>query len=386
MLPIESYLRSVKTFTPKKAHLAGISEAEINQFIEFIQIYEANDPEQIHKTVHSTASLMVLLNIFEDTMVRDYENNKASPDDLYFHILSQLFNSINDLPKIIQDELQYLLFDHVVGGIRKKAAKIVKIPLISTNNTVLIKCETKDKAQAEWAMIQKIRETCGQFIIPYYDILDCKKNLCIFCTNNANSAIVMKESGNTLAHWITNNHNDGGIYFGKLVKIILAVIDALQCLHHNGFYHGDVKPQNILVTEKEDLFRVQLIDFEKSGTLEIGKTTKAGTPEFKIHHETPVNKIDIQAIAIIVYVFLILRLPNMHEFGKLVKTKLPGTDIKNRYIFEHILSVDSSLEKLGNSPETGFLISATVVKMMEHYFSVLLGHSSYWFSKHDLKS
>ena len=66
-------------------------------------------------------------------------------------------------------------------------------------------------------MIQEIKEKCGEFLIPYYNVLDCSKNLCIFCKEKSDSIIVMKESGNTLLHWIDDNYNTDHIYFGKLL-------------------------------------------------------------------------------------------------------------------------------------------------------------------------
>ena len=106
---------------------------------------------------------------------------------------------------------------------------------------------------------KKIKEKCGEYLIPYYNILDCQKNLCIFCKEKSNSIIVMKESGNTLLDWIRSNHSYyDNVYFEKLGRIFLDIIDGLFCLHHNNFYHVDVKPENILVSEIEDgLFKVQ---------------------------------------------------------------------------------------------------------------------------------
>ena len=385
MLTADSFLQSVHLHVPHTWGKINLSDVENKQIIDFIQLYETNDIAHIHTTVYNTASLLVLLNIFEDTMVKDFENNRKDVNSLYFRVLSQLFNSIDALPENIQDELQYMLLDHAVDGIRSKtAARIVKIPLIDTENTILIKCETKSKIQKEWAMIQKVKQKCGEYLIPYYDILDCQQNLCIFCKEKSNSIIVMKESGITLSRWILSNYNEGDIYFGNLTRIFLGVIDALYCLHQNGFYHGDVKPQNILITEKEDMFKVQLIDFEKSDILEIGKTTKSGTPEFKLHHESQVQTMDIEGVAIMIYVFLILRFPSMNEFRKYVKRTLPSIDNRSRHIFHEILSHDPRLEKLGYTIRGDVLISPNVLKMMQNYIFVLLGSSDKWFTKHDM--
>ncbi len=387
MFHIDSYLSSINIFIPNNVNLSDIPEEASILIKNFIKLYEISDQDQIENTIYNTASLMVLLNIFEDIMVKDYDNKKVNADTLYFNILSQLFNSINELPKDIQYELEDLLVDNSIGMVysKRRQVRIVKIPLISTDNTILIKCESKKKIEKEWTMIQEIKEKCGEFLIPYYNVLDCSKNLCIFCKEKSDSIIVMKESGNTLLHWIDDNYNTDHIYFGKLLRIFLGIIEALYCLNSNGYYHGDVKPQNILVSEKDGFFKVQLIDFEKSGKLEENKTTKGGTAEYKLYTESEVNKIDIQGMAIMIYVFVILRLPNFYEFKKYVKRILPDIDLKRRDIFPQILSLDPKLEKLGYFMGGDLLFNNNVIKMMSNYVSVLLGTSDKWFTKSDME-
>ena len=383
MFPITSYIDSVKTFIPKKVDLSNIPEAANTLFVEFIKLQEISDKEKIEETIYNTANLMVLLNIFDDTMVKDYDNKKVNVDTLYFHVLSQLFNSFDQLPENIQYELEDLLGDNCLTGFSKRLViRIVRIPLITTDNSILIKCETKEKIQKEWDMIQKIKEKCGEFIIPYYNVLDCQKNLCIFCKEKSNSIIVMKESGNTFLHWIRNNHSYNEVYFKKLGRIFLGIIEALYCLNSNGYYHGDVKPENILVSEKDGLFKVLLIDFEKSGIRDINKTTKAGTREYKLRRESNVTTIDIQGIAIMIYMYFIIRSPGPHEFKKKVEKSLPGFDIRDRDIFTQIFSLDPKLEKLGWTVVGDF--SMEYDALLVNYMNVLLGHTNEWYTKSDM--
>ena len=383
MFPITSYIDSVKTFIPKRVDLSNIPEAANTLFVEFIKLQEISDKEKIEETIYNTANLMVLLNIFEDTMVKDYDNEKVDVGTLYFNILSQLFNSMSELPENIQNELEYLLDDICLTvHSKRKATRIVRIPLISTDNTILIKCDTKEKIQKEWDIIQKIKEKCREFLIPYYNILDCQKNLCIFCIEKSNSIIIMKESGNTFINWIKNNHSYDEVYFEKLGKIFLDIIEALFCLHSNGYYHGDVKPENILVSEKDGLFKVQLIDFEKSGIRDINKTTKAGTREYKLRRESNVTTIDIQGIAIMIYMYFIIRTPGPYEFKKKVEKSLPGFDIRDRDIFTQIFSLDPKLEKLGWTVVGDF--SMEYDALLVNYMNVLLGHTNEWYTKSDM--
>ena len=383
MFPINSYVDSVRTFIPKKVDLSNIPEAANTLFVEFIKLQEISDKEKIIETIYNTANLMVLLNIFDDIMVKDYDNKKVNADTLYFHILSQLFNSFDELPENIQYELEDLLCDNCLTGfIKRLPIRIVRIPLITTDNSILIKCETEEKIKKEWDMIQKIKEKCGEFLIPYYDVLDCQKNLCIFCKEKSNSIIVMKESGNTFLHWIQNNHSYDEVYFKKLGRIFLGIIEALYCLNSNGYYHGDVKPENVLVSEKDGLFKVQLIDFEKSGIRDINKTTKSGTREYKVRRESNVTTIDIQGVAIMIYMYFIHRTPGPYEFKKKVKKSLPEFDVRERDIFTQIFSLDPKLEKLGWTVVGDF--SMEYDALLVNYMNVLFGHTNEWYTKSDM--
>ena len=67
-----------------------------------------------------------------------------------------------------------------------------------------------------------------------------------------------------------------------------------------------------------------------------------------------------------IYVFVILRLPNFYKFKKYVK---------RRDIFSQIISLDPKLEKLGYFMGGDLLFSNNVIKMMSNYVSVLLGTS-----------
>lgn len=379
MFSTKSYIDSVNTFTPKNINLSNIPEAANIIFVDFIKLPKISDKDKIEETIYLTGIIMVLLDIFEDTMVKDYDNKKVQVDSLYFNILAQLFNSIDKLPINIQNELEELIDDNCLAGYNKMKASISRIPLI---NNILIKSDTKEKIQKEWDMIQKIKEKCGEFLIPYYDCIKLTEKSCIFCKKKSNSIIIMEESGNTLSHWIKNNHSYDNIYFEKLALIFLNIIEALFCLHQEGYYHGDVKPENILVSEKDGFFKVQLIDFEKSGIMDINKTTKAGTKEYKLHKESEVNKIDIQSVAIMIYMYLIFKSTGCYDFRRTIKRILPEFDLYNRNVFTQIFSLDPKLQKVGWTVVGGF--SMTYDALLINYINVLLGLSDKWFTKSDM--
>jgi eukaryotic-like serine/threonine-protein kinase len=62
-----------------------------------------------------------------------------------------------------------------------------------------------------------------------------------------------------------------------LVAIFLKVADALHAMHHMGFVHADIKPNNILASDKWD---VKIIDFGQSCAIGTVKTRIQGTPDF----------------------------------------------------------------------------------------------------------
>ena len=62
-----------------------------------------------------------------------------------------------------------------------------------------------------------------------------------------------------------------------LVNVFLVVAEALHEIHKAGFVHGDIKPNNVLVTEKGE---VKVIDFGQSCAIDTVKPRIQGTPDY----------------------------------------------------------------------------------------------------------
>ena len=50
--------------------------------------------------------------------------------------------------------------------------------------------------------------------------------------------------------------------------VIKQLLSALQCMHQYGFYHGDIKPQNIMITKD---YTVKLVDFGCANYFEVNE-------------------------------------------------------------------------------------------------------------------
>lgn len=63
----------------------------------------------------------------------------------------------------------------------------------------------------------------------------------------------------------------------ELVQVFTTVADALDAIHRAGFVHGDMKPNNVLLTPDR---KVKIIDFGQSCPLDTVKKRIQGTPDF----------------------------------------------------------------------------------------------------------
>jgi len=109
---------------------------------------------------------------------------------------------------------------------------------------------------------------------------------------------------------------EGRIGQDRAIRIMLAVLDALEYIHDNGVVHRDLKPENIMV-DSED--RIKLIDFGIAGDTAARRLTYAnltaalGTADYispeQVKGKRGDRRSDIYAAGVILYEMLTGKLP-----------------------------------------------------------------------------
>ena len=126
-------------------------------------------------------------------------------------------------------------------------------------------------------------------------------------------------SGKTMARWLGDRSDPVGAR--ELVRVAGATLRSLQAVHDAGLLHGDLKPDNIFITEKPEL-AVKLLDFgivrattenswrerEREETVEeILGSAEYMAPEQLLGARDP--SVDIYASGVLLYEMLTLRVP-----------------------------------------------------------------------------
>jgi len=102
----------------------------------------------------------------------------------------------------------------------------------------------------------------------------------------------------------------------NLTKVLLK---ATRCMHEAGVAHRDLKPQNLLLTSKEDDAHVKVTDFGFARRVHTPQslTSRCGTPTFvapeilkNIPHD---QSADLWSIGVIVYILLVGYAPFMKD-------------------------------------------------------------------------
>ncbi len=101
--------------------------------------------------------------------------------------------------------------------------------------------------------------------------------------------IVMPFVCMNLAEYLAKNHQC--IDFEESVQIVISVLSALSFMHQQGFVHLDIKPQNILIDDKLQVF---LCDFDSVQRIEFDRDT--GTENSRQANESKYSPISKQAI------------------------------------------------------------------------------------------
>lgn len=134
----------------------------------------------------------------------------------------------------------YLASDHQQKD-REVALKV--IPFFSPNNVV----GTSDEFQNEFSILSRLRNPS---LAELYE----------FGFDPARNSYFLAEeyfAGEPLSRW------SGRLSFQRLAEITARLCQVLQFLHQEGIFHGDLKPNNILIQEKQET--IKLVDFGLAG-------------------------------------------------------------------------------------------------------------------------
>lgn len=110
-------------------------------------------------------------------------------------------------------------------------------------------------------------------------------------TGHEIKAVVAMEAGvNTLHSYVTNRprmYRQGADYnvyrrMKKAYSVLADLVRGLHAMHCNGLVHGDVKPENIILTSNSDDFSVKLVDF--GGALLVDHYDKTRRPNVRCTH------------------------------------------------------------------------------------------------------
>jgi serine/threonine protein kinase len=110
--------------------------------------------------------------------------------------------------------------------------------------------------------------------------------------------------------------DEGKIDPDRAIRITIAVLEALQYIHQNGVVHRDMKPENVMVDENDN---IKLIDFGIAGDSAARRLTYAnitaalGTPNYispeQVKGKRGDGRSDIYAVGVMLYEMLTGKLP-----------------------------------------------------------------------------
>jgi len=155
------------------------------------------------------------------------------------------------------------------------------------------------------------------------------------------------------AYWMSLELIQGGELFEHLIKegaysearaavFLRQFVEALSFMHKAGVVHGDLKPENLLLSSWNEEAELKLVDFgcsiilDKYRTEHAPHSTLAYDPPEKLEHDSPPSyKSDVWAAGEILYIIL----TGSHPFDK----SCVGTDEE---IAERVRSIGTSEDKL----------------------------------------
>lgn len=138
-----------------------------------------------------------------------------------------------------------------------------------------------------------LQQQSSPYIIKYFGRLEDELNIYLF---------IEYIPGNDLFHYMRKQR----IRLPKAVNFLAQVLEGLGALHSKGIVYRDLKPENVMITEQEN---VKIIDFGLSKVIDKDRTTTVcGSPEYMAPEVIRKNaysySVDYWALGILLYEIL----------------------------------------------------------------------------------
>jgi len=187
--------------------------------------------------------------------------------------------------------------------------KVYKAKIKNTNKFLAIKILKKDKMTVK-ELEYLLRETAILGICHHENIV----SLIDTFENELHVYIIMEYiPGNNLRKFIEKTSST--LCEKKAKDMVRQLSEGVNYLHELGIIHRDMKPDNILVMEKENSYIIKIIDFGLSKIMSLSEKTHDGVgtifyvaPEVLLKNPYD-SKVDVWALGVILYYILSKKLP-----------------------------------------------------------------------------
>jgi serine/threonine protein kinase len=142
---------------------------------------------------------------------------------------------------------------HIIKEIKISTRKGVFLVNDSEKNKYIMKVKLNDFVnKAEIETYQKLYKINHPNVIKIKDMCKSKKFFIVVY--------------NYIEGFDMSNYNYYDLYTSDIVDIFKTLLTSVNYLHKQNIYHGDIKPNNILITQKDDKFIPIIIDFDLSSS------------------------------------------------------------------------------------------------------------------------